>query len=124
MKRTVNLSAMSNDDLVNLFEELCRVSEIASDERNFRKFNRYYDAIAAVASELKGRPGDQRVALKVLLGEGNLQVRLTAARALLAVDRAAAMRELKEIAAMHGMPHAGDAGMTLHNLETGFFKPQ
>jgi len=114
---------METEELVRLFEELCISSGIALDEYKIRTFNRLFDALLAVEMELKGRPGDQRRALKVLLGKGDLQVRVTAAKALLVVDRAAAIRELKKVEAINCLPQSADAGMTLDYLASGFYVP-
>ena len=123
MKRPANLSLMKTEELVRLFEGLCVSFGIAIDQEKVRTFRRHFDAILAVEMELKGRPGDQRRALKVLLGKGNLQVRVTAAKALLVVDRAAAIRELKEVKALNWLPQSAEAGMTLDHLASGFYVP-
>jgi uncharacterized protein DUF2019 len=50
-------------------------------------------------------------------------VRLTAAKATLAVSPDAARRLLRSIADSKEYPQAGDAGMSLVNLDRGIFKP-
>lgn len=57
-----------------------------------------------------------------LFDHPNMQVRLTAARANLAVDYIAARRELQAIVDDEWFPQAGDAGMTLWNIDRGFYR--
>lgn len=118
-----NLTPLSTDALTRLFEALCIEQYDALERNEIAAFNRRYDRIQAIQDELKSRPGDQRRALMRLFGHSNMQVRLTAARANLAVDYLAARRELQAIVDEKWYPQAGDAGMTLHNLDTGVFKP-
>jgi len=53
----------------------------------------------------------------------NMQVRVKAAKATLAVAPAAAREQLEKIAASDWQPQAGEAGMSLWNLDRGVFKP-
>lgn len=76
-----------------------------------------------VETELKRRPPDQRRALLALYDHPNAQVRLAAAKSTLAVAPAAAREMLQIIADSGEFPQAGDAGMSLVNLERGIFKP-
>jgi hypothetical protein len=46
-----------------------------------------------------------------------------AVKATLAVEPGAALRMLKVIAESREYPQAGEAGMSLDNLESGIFKP-
>jgi hypothetical protein len=48
---------------------------------------------------------------------------LQAARATLAVEPAAARSVIESIAQGRKFPQAGDAGMTIENLDSGFYKP-
>lgn len=68
-------------------------------------------------------PGDQRRVLPTLFGHANMQVHLTAARANLAVDDIAARRERRAIVDVQRCRQAGDAGMTLDRLGSGFYRP-
>jgi hypothetical protein len=79
--------------------------------------------MVAIRDELKSRPGDQRRALLSLFDHENAQVRLQAARATLAVEPAAARSVIESIAQGRKFPQAGDAGMTIENLDSGFYKP-
>lgn len=76
-----------------------------------------------VANELKRREGDERSALLRLFGHPNMQVRLQAAKKTLAVAPVEARAQLEAIAASKWFPQAGDAGMSLWNLDNGVFKP-
>ncbi len=119
----VNLKRLSTNDLLLLFEKLCVEQYDSLDRQEYAAFNRRYDRIQAIEDELKSRPGDQRRILMTLFGHPNMQVRLTAARATLAVDYLAARREIQEIADSKWGPQCGDAGMTLINLDNGIYRP-
>lgn len=119
-----DLASLSTDALLRRFEALCIQQYDALDRNEIAAFNRRYDKIQAIEDELQSRPGDQRRVLMQLFGHPNMQVRLTAARANLAVDYAAARRELEAIVEEQWFPQAGDAGMTLHHIDTGFYKPK
>lgn len=123
MSRNVKLEALSADVLVARFAEICLAQDEALLYSNVAKFNRLFDQMIAVESELKSRPGDLRSALTTLFAHENAQVRLQAARSTLAVAPEAALNVIKAIASGRKFPQAGDAGMTLDNLESGFFKP-
>jgi hypothetical protein len=73
---------------------------------------------------LKARNGDQRRALLLLYEHPNAQVRLKAAKATLAVNPDAARRVLQTLADSREFPQAGDAGMTLINLDRSIFNPK
>lgn len=121
--KSLELRSLSSSDLKLLFEKLC-IEQYDSLERNeISAFNRRYDRISAIQDELKSRPGDDRRTLMQLFGHPNMQVRLTAAHANLAVDYFAARRELQLIADSQWLPQAADASMTLDHLDSGFYNP-
>lgn len=121
--RKQELKLLSNAEIVKLFEQLC-IEQYAAMERNeHARTNRLILRTWALATELKSRPGDQRRALMALFGHPNMQVRLTAARANLAVDYIASRCELQAIVDAQWFPQSGDAGMTLHHLDSGFYRP-
>jgi hypothetical protein len=122
MKR-VNLSAMTSEQLVQLFADLAIQQDAALLYRAQREVNRLYDKIERIKTELKSRPGDQRSALLALYNHKNMQVRVKAAKATLAIAPDAARALLEAIKASGWQPQALDAGMCLWNLETGVFKP-
>jgi hypothetical protein len=121
--KTTKLKLLSSSDLKLLFEKLCLEQYDSIDRGETAAFNRRYDKIQAIETELKSRPGDQRRILMQLYGHANMQVRLTAARATLAVDYLAARREIQEIADSRWGPQCGDAGMTLYALDNGIYRP-
>lgn len=117
------LKSLTAEHLKRRFEELC-IQQYEDLERDaVAKYNQRYDQILAIENELKSRPGDQRRVLMSLFGHSNMQVRLTAAHANLAVDYIAARRELQAIVDEQWFPQSGDAGMTLWNLDRGFYRP-
>ena len=87
------------------------------------KFNRLFARMMDVSNELKSRDGDQRVQLLQLFSHPNMQVRLQAAKLTMAVAPVEARAQLEAIAASKWFPQAGDAGMSLWNLDNGVFKP-
>lgn len=95
-------------------------AELDSD---MRKFRRLVDDIIAVEAELKARTGDARSALLDLYHHPNMQVRLNAARATLAIAPEAARAQLAAIRDSHWMPQAMHAGMSLRNLDKGIYRP-
>jgi hypothetical protein len=123
MKKRDMLHAITVEQLVERFVAITLDQDMALRTRNHRRFNRLFDEMEAVKEELKARDGDQRRALLQLYHHSNPQVRLKAVKATLAVAPEAALRRLKEIAESRQYPQAGEAGMSLYNLEQGIFKP-
>lgn len=122
MKR-VQLTDMTVRDLVERFALIGVAQDQALLGGEIAKFNRLFDQMSDVSNELKSRPGDQRRALMVLYNYPNIQVRLKAAKHTLAVAPTEARRQIEAIAASNWMPQAGDAGMSLWNLDRGVYKP-
>ena len=87
------------------------------------KFNRLYREMEDVRNELKRREGDQRRALLPLLDHPNLQVRMKAAHAVLAISPALARKALESVRASEIFPQAADAGMSLRALDNGTYIP-
>jgi hypothetical protein len=121
--RNRKLVELSVDQLVQLFSELSMRQDMALLSNAQREVNRLFWRIDAIAEELKSRPGDQRRALLALYEHRNMQVRLKAARATLAIAPPIARAQLEAIAASGWQPQAGDAGMSLLNLDRGIYKP-
>ena len=92
-------------------------------EDDYSRFNQLFGQMEKIKQELKARPGDQRKALLQLFDYPNAQVRLKAAKATLAVAPERARRLLQSIADSKEYPQAGEAGMSLWNLDRGVFKP-
>lgn len=114
---------MTTEQLVELFAELAVQQAVALLYRALGEVNRLYDKIERIKAELKSRPGDQRSALLSLYNHKNMQVRVKAAKATLAIAPETARTELEAIKASGWQPQALDAGMCLWNLETSVFKP-
>lgn len=117
------LRDMSADQLVNQFAAIAIRQGDALLGNDIRQVNRLFDQLEALENELKSRVGDQRTALIALYDSPNMQVRVKAAKATLAVAPAAARAQLEQIEASGWQPQAGEAGMSLWNLDRGVFKP-
>ena len=122
MKRTT-LTDLSTADLVRLFAKIVVAQDEADLGGELAKFKRLFFRMKDVANELRSRDGDQRVELLSLFSHPNMQVRLQAAKQTLAVAPREARAQLQAIADSQWFPQAGDAGMSLWNLERGVFKP-
>lgn len=123
MKR-LPLSRLSDDEIVQRFIQYAIEQENMRLELRSRNVARLYHKIAALVAELRSREGDHRHVLLPLLKHANPQVRLRAAKNLLAVAPDEALAALKELADPQLYIQALDAGMTLWNLETGVFVPK
>lgn len=121
--RKAKLETMTIDQLAVHFVEVGMAQDQALLGDEVAKFNQLYDRKAAILEELKSRPGDQRRVLISLYQHPNMQVRLNAAKATLAVAPEPARRALEAIRATRWQPQAGDAGMSLRNLDRGVFRP-
>jgi hypothetical protein len=117
------LGELQSSDLVDRFAGIAELQDRALLEGRYTKFNRLFRQMMEVVDELKSRDGDQRGELLRLYHHANMQVRLQAARLTLAVAPAEARTQLEAIAGSKWYPQAGDAGMCLSNLDSGFFKP-
>jgi hypothetical protein len=122
MKRA-KLADMTTASLVERFAQIGVAQDQALLGGEITKFNRLFDRMSDVSNELKRRQGDQRLALMVLYNYPNIQVRLKAAKHTLAVAPIEARQQIEAIAASNWMPQAGDAGMSLWNLDRGVYKP-
>lgn len=123
MKKPDKLQDMTVEQMVERFVAIALDQDKALLRREHARFNRLFDKMEAVEDELRSRDGDQRRALLSLYNHPSTQVRVKAVKATLAVTPEAALRELKEIAESRKYPQAGEAGMSLLNLERGIFKP-
>lgn len=122
--KQAKLENMTVDELVDRFAAIGVNQDQALLYSDIRKFNQLYDQMMSVRAELKRRSGDQRRALLALYNHPNAQVRLQAARASFAVAPDAARSVIEAIANSKKYPQAGDAGMTLANIDRGIFKPE
>jgi hypothetical protein len=122
--RQSNLSDLTLDHLVERFAEIGVAQSKALDADDTAKFNRLFDTLMEIERELKRRPEDQRKSLTTLYSYSNMQVRLNAAKATLAVAPQAARQVIEVIAASTWPPQCYDARMCLAALDDGIFKPE
>jgi len=120
--KTSILNGMTVPQLVERFAALALGQFTAELHGETEKYNRLFRELVAIEQELKGRTGDQRVALVSLFEHPNAQVRLMAAELTLAVARASACRT-QEIWDKNEFPQATFAMGTLRALERGDRKP-
>jgi hypothetical protein len=123
MTRSV-LEKMSVQELVDRFIALALAQDNALLSNEVAKFNKLFKEMNALEEELKSRPGDQRHRLLDLYEHPNAQVRLKAAKRTLAIAPVAARQMLETIANSQEFPQAGEAGMSLINLDRGIFRPK
>jgi hypothetical protein len=118
-----SLQSMTIDDLVERFAELGIEQSAAIDSDDNEKYARLFEQMMAVEKEMRRRSGDQRRALMVLYSYPNIQVRLAAAKATLAVAPQAARQVIEAIAVSTWPPQCYDARNSLRMLDEGAFRP-
>lgn len=121
--KKVDLRTATTSELADEFLRLAIAKSDAVMEFEIKKVDRIYWQMETVENELKSRPGDQRRVLSELYQHIKPGVRLEAATATLAVLPTESRQVLQMIVDRDEFPFAGDAGMRLHNLATGFYKP-
>jgi len=121
--RKINLTAMTVDELVEHFAKIGVAQDQALLYSEIGKFNQLYRQMKSVDTELRARGEDARRALLQLYDHPNMQVRLQAAKRTLAVAPQVARQAIESISQSNWFPQAGEAGMTLSNLDSGVFKP-
>ncbi len=121
--KSLALQELSAEELVDRFVEIGLAQDKATLHNEIAKFNRLYGQMQNVVQELRSRTGDGRRALLALYDHPNLQVRLKAVKNSLALAPMEGRRVLQEIADSKDYPYAGEAGMSLRNLDEGIFKP-
>lgn len=109
--------------LVETFVRIALEQYEARFDFDTKKLNKLFWQMEDVEKQLKTLPGDKRSALLPLLEHSNLEVRLRAAKATLAVAPEAARATLVALTEIQPTPQAGVAGMCLWTLEEGIFKP-
>lgn len=120
----LNDHSIATSELVDRFADNCIDQNKALFDDDISRFNRLYKTMVLIRDVLKSRPGDQRRELRKLFDHDDLQVRLQAATVALAVAPQEARSVIEKIAASQRFPQAGDAGMTLWNLDRGVFVPK
>ncbi|MBN9075264.1 MAG: hypothetical protein BGN87_17880 [Rhizobiales bacterium 65-79] len=118
------LSKMPLDKLVDRFEKSCLEQYDASMNFNNSRYNRAFDAMMAVANELRSRPGDQRRSLVSLYDHPNEQVRLKAAIHTLALFSDDAREVLQKLVDDRIFPQSADASGMLRGLDEGTYVPE
>jgi uncharacterized protein DUF2019 len=121
--RRVKLQSMTVEQLVEHFRDIALAQDEALLMNDIAAATKRYWHLKEIEDELKARGGDQRRALLALYDHHNAQVRLKAVKATLAVASEVARKELQAIADSREYPQAGEAGMSLWNLDRGIFKP-
>jgi len=121
--KRVNLKELTVEQLVERFVAIGFAQEQADLYDDIGEFNRLFKKMQEVGGELRSREGDQRSALLTLYDHPNLQVRLKAVKNSLALAPQEGRRVLQAIADSQRQPQAGEAGMSLDNLDEGIFKP-
>ncbi len=115
--RRSNVHAMTVDQLVDRFVAIALEQDKALFHDEIAKFNKLYDLMEEIRSELKSRPGDQRAALLPLYTHPNIQVRLKAALSTMEVAPGAAREVFQKIADSHRYPQAADALAAIWRLD-------
>ncbi|MGH6838399.1 MAG: DUF2019 domain-containing protein [Methylocella sp.] len=121
--KNVSLGDLTVDQLIDRFAEFGVAQDQAELMGEMGKFNRLYGQMDATEKELRRRGRDARLGLQRLYDHPNMQVRLSAAKRTLGVAPDAARKVIQAIYDSKWYPQAGDAGMTLLNLDSGVFKP-
>lgn len=121
MKRMKN-AELTTSQLVEKFSELALEQHEAVETFQVGRYNRLYERIKLIESELKGREGDQRRALVSLLDAPNIQVRFMTAYALLTIVPERVRVALKSISETGQLPQSVDASYTLDHFEESLEK--
>jgi hypothetical protein len=121
--KDVDLGKMSVPQLVEQFTILCVDQFQAELYSEIAKQNKLIRQSIAISDELKGRAGDQRMALVPLLVHPNPQVRMMAAQFTLAVAPVAARQALQDLSDQNVYPQAAYARGTLMALDEGERNP-
>jgi Domain of unknown function (DUF2019) len=121
--KRLKLEKMSVDELVERFAEIGIAQDQAELMGEIGKFNRLFDQMHAVDIELRARGPATRLALLRLFDHPNMQVRLQAAKWSLGVAPEVARKVIQAVYDSKWYPQAGEAGMTLWNLDRGVFRP-
>ena len=122
-------SEMSNEQLAKAFVDISIKQAYATGRRDARASDKLIRDLQAIEETLRARGPEARKVLKPLLsyGPGSLQqtaqVRLNAAKELLAVVPDEARATLEELVEHGPSFQSGSAGMCLQLLDDGVFKP-
>lgn len=114
---------MSAEHLVERFTSIALAQDEADLLGQHSKYNRLYDEMETVKTELKSRDDDLRRALLPLVEHSNPQVRLKAAIAVLALEPEIARATLQKIWDAKEFPQAAHASGMLDALNEGRYVP-
>lgn len=120
---TQNLQTASNDYLVAIYIEISRKEDDAMLRNDIARATGLVYRRKEVDDVLRARGIEARRMLLPLLRHSNAQVRLNAAKHLLAVAPEAARATLEDLAAHGPGQQQGSAGMCLSLVDDGTFKP-
>jgi hypothetical protein len=120
---TDELSSLADDELIARFAATAKVVGAAVLNSDVDRTDRAIRRLWAIEAVLRARGPTSRMKLVRLLDDRDRFVRYYAAYHLLALvpERARAIIEWNAKFGFDAL--AGDAGMTLRNLDTGFYKP-
>jgi UTP-glucose-1-phosphate uridylyltransferase len=121
--KLIKLETMTIYQLVDRFAEIGIAQDQALLYDEYGKFNRLFGQMTDVDNELRARGKEARLSLMNLYNHANIQVRLQAAKWSIGVALVEARKVIQTISESGWMPQAGEAGMTLENLDDGTFKP-
>jgi hypothetical protein len=110
-------------ELVERFKAIALAQHEANWLLQTERYNRLYKQSEKVESELKARQGDQRRSLIPLLQSGNVQVRMNAAFALLAIEHDLARQALESFRDYGQMPQAAEASSMISAIDEGRYVP-
>lgn len=123
------LTSLSDEELIRFFAAASlRVYKAKADaehesEEDNERISREIKAGWAIGDELKRRGDTARLKLMSLYDDPNVQVRLDAATATLALVPTKAREIIEAVASWQEFPQSGEAGMRLWALDRGIFKP-
>lgn len=109
-------------ELVERFVAIGIEQDDALNGPGVARYNKLFKEETTIIDELKRR--DRQTILLPLYDHENMQVRLNAAQATLAVAPVAARQQLEMIRASAYQPQTGDAGMAIQALDEGIYKPE
>jgi hypothetical protein len=117
------IHGISVDELVERFNAIALAQYDANWLLQTARYNRLFKKMTEVENELKSREGDQRRALMPLLRSSNVQVRMMAAFALLAIAPELAVKALESVRDVHEMPQSAEASSMLGAVREGTYIP-
>ena len=119
-----NVSSLTQEHLLERFLSIAlEQDQVETMDEPASRYNRLFQLMEEVESELKSRPGDGRHALIEFFEHENAHVRLKAALATLALVPDAAKETLRALSDRNIPPESMDARSLLRALEKGRYVP-